>query len=353
MTTSSMMHGVVSLLIGLTVMVPPSNAPKEVDQKEVKDDQPQTYALRMVDQSTLHIKTNETIELETPYGDLKIPLDKTMRVVFAHRVSPEDENNINKCQKNLGSDIYAQREAASRQLIEMARKSYPFVLKLTKSKDAETARRVEHILRVIETKYAKESLWTQDYDQVLMLDTANAYKGKIKNKGFKCESCCLGELKVNIWDMRTLENNKGIRKEIKIDVRNQGLNVDESSWTATDLYLYPGDHIEIRTEGQIDIWPQTPGQYLCDADGHGSAQGKTPLSAFKAGSLVAKIGNASPFGVGKDYQGTITTAQGQLYLIVAPSPWNNAMQGVYNIKISLSRYTGISQTPPSPPSSSD
>jgi hypothetical protein len=70
--------------------------------------------------------------------------------------------------------------------------------------------------------------------------------------------------------------------------------------------------------------------------------GGTPAQGFvvapdgqqrAAGILLGRIGeNGKVFVIGERYQGT-PNQEGTLYLLIAPSPWNNASTGSYKVKI--------------------
>jgi hypothetical protein len=55
---------------------------------------------------------------------------------------------------------------------------------------------------------------------------------------------------------------------------------------------------------------------------------------FSSGSVVAKIGqNGTPFVIGESYKQGHAPASGRLYLIIAPSNWNNDSVGAYKVKV--------------------
>jgi hypothetical protein len=86
----------------------------------------------------------------------------------------------------------------------------------------------------------------------------------------------------------------------------------------------------IHATGQVDLWPQTPGQYVASPKGFQTV-GKG--GQFQAAALIAKVGeHGKAFNVGEQYQGS-AAEEGRLYLLIVPSPWNNASTGRYSVRI--------------------
>jgi hypothetical protein len=54
---------------------------------------------------------------------------------------------------------------------------------------------------------------------------------------------------------------------------------------------------------------------------------------FMAGALVGRIGdNGKAFFIGDRYDAAVTE-EGKLFLLIIPSPWNNASTGQYRVRI--------------------
>jgi hypothetical protein len=83
-------------------------------------------------------------------------------------------------------------------------------------------------------------------------------------------------------------------------------------------------------DGQVDLWPMGPGQYLASPKGF-NTPGKG--GHFQAGALVGRVGETGKaFLIGERYEGT-PGEEGKLYLQITPSPWNNASSGCYRVRI--------------------
>src|SRR4051794_29364358 len=59
----------------------------------------------------------ETVEVQTKYGKLAIPISDIRRVEFGLHVPPDLHQQITQSIKRLGSDVYKERDGASRELV--------------------------------------------------------------------------------------------------------------------------------------------------------------------------------------------------------------------------------------------
>ena len=72
-------------------------------------------------------------------------------------------------------------------------------------------------------------------------------------------------------------------------------------WLDSGVIVDPNQRLLILGEGQVDLWPQGPGQYMTGPKGYSTA-GKG--GTFMAGALIAKVGeHGKAFFVGERYEG--------------------------------------------------
>jgi hypothetical protein len=103
-------------------------------------------------------------------------------------------------------------------------------------------------------------------------------------------------------------------------------------WLDSGVVMDASQRLFMVSEGQVDLWPQGPGQYVTGPKGYSTA-GKG--GSFMAGALIAKVGDTGKaFLVGERYEGT-PADQGKVLLQIVPSPWNNASSGSYRVRISM------------------
>lgn len=124
--------------------------------------------------------------------------------------------------------------------------------------------------------------------------------------------------------MRTLTGPQ----EITVDAqRREG---SAALWCDTGIACDRAERLVITGEGQVDLWPQSPGQYLAGPKGYGVA-GKE--GQFMAGALIGKVGpNGKAFFIGERHSG-IVNEKGNLFLQIVPSPWNNTSSGQYRVRV--------------------
>jgi hypothetical protein len=89
--------------------------------------------------------------------------------------------------------------------------------------------------------------------------------------------------------------------------------------------------LEITAEGEVDLWSDGSRQYLTGPDGYKACYGSS--GNWAPGTLLGRIGEqGAVFVIGKRHQG-VAARDGNLYLRIAPSPWNNSSEGSYAVKV--------------------
>jgi hypothetical protein len=137
--------------------------------------------------------------------------------------------------------------------------------------------------------------------------------------------------------MRWLEGES--EKQVVVDAARYG--GQQVQWLDTGVRVGPEAGLKVTATGQVDLWPQQPGQYLASPDGQGGG-GAVPGrgrglvvvgGGDRGGALVGRIGeDGTPFLVGSRYTRTPRT-EGKLYLHIAASPWGNPSAGEYRVTI--------------------
>src|SRR5262249_41740691 len=101
-------------------------------------------------------------------------------------------------------------------------------------------------------------------------------------------------------------------------------------WFDTGITVDATLRVMLTSEGQVDLWPQGPGQYLASPKGFNTT-GKGGM--FLAGALIGRVGErGKAFVIGERYEGT-SGEEGRLYLQIVASPWNNASAGTYRVRV--------------------
>lgn len=289
---------------------------------------PRLAEVRFADGSVVRMNVlQETIEVTTKYGKLTIPTDDVRRIDMGLHLPEGMEKQIDDAVRNLASEAFKQREDASKDLLQIGHWAYPALQKAANSPELEVAKRAQSLLIRIAEKAPPEVLKLRAEDIVQTRDFPVV--GKIASPTIKAHSPLFGEQLLKLSDVRSLQL-RGQRgdTEIAIDAAKFGSSLDQ--WFDTGIAVDSQLRLTITSEGNVDLWPQTPGQYVAQPRGY-NTPGKG--GAFLAGALVGRIGESGRvFMIGERHEAT-ATEEGRLYLQVIPSPWNNASSGVYRVRV--------------------
>jgi hypothetical protein len=269
----------------------------------------------------------ENLEVQTKYGKLMIPLEEVRRVEFGLHVPPDVNQQINQSIKRLASDVYKERDIASKDLVQVGHFAVPMLQKASHSHDQEVAYRAVSVIKQISERCAPELLKMREEDVITTAEFTVI--GKITSQSIKAHSPHFGEVSLKLSELRTMHmRQQGGKMELMVDAAKHGSTLDQ--WCDTGMTVDAGQRIVLSSEGNVDLWPQGPGQYLAAPRGYNTA-GKG--GQFMAGALIAKVGeNGKAFFVGERYEGT-APEEGRLYLMIVPSPWNNASTGNFRVRI--------------------
>jgi hypothetical protein len=269
----------------------------------------------------------ENIDVQTRYGKLTIPLAEVRRIEFGLHVPGEVDQQIHHSIKQLGSDQFRDREGATRELLQVGHWACLPLQRASRSSDQEVAHRAATLLRQLSERLAPELLRLKEEDVIHTADFTVV--GRIASPSLRAQSPHFGELALKLSDLRTLHlRHHGNNGELIVDAAKHGSDVDQ--WLDTGVVVDPSLRMCVTGEGQIDLWPQGPGQYMASPKGFNTT-GKG--GNFMAGALVGRIGEqGKTFLIGERYEGT-PGEEGKLYLHIVPSPWNNASTGNFRVRI--------------------
>jgi hypothetical protein len=193
------------------------------------------------------------------------------------------------------------------------------------SGDAECVERAGNLIKDI-TAQVPDELANLRQEDIVVADMQVA--GRILTPTLKATSPHFGEVELKLGSIRSIRMHRDALTTIVLDAAQHGSSLER--WHDTGLSLELRQPLHIHATGQVDLWPQTPGQYLANPRGYATV-GRG--GQFQAAALIAKVGEkGKAFSVGEHYQGT-AAEEGKLYLLIVPSPWNNASMGRYTVRI--------------------
>jgi hypothetical protein len=317
-----------ALTVGLCLAQAPAPAPSQADKAAIEAE------ARFADGSVVRVHILQpSLEVKTRYGKLTIPVKEIRRIEFGLHLSEAARQRIADAVKELGAGAYRRRELAVRRLAGEGVPALPALLAASKSNDLEVARRAETAAVEIRTKApdAAQRLRTED-----LVETAQfPVLGEILTPALKAKSSYFGEVDLRLTELRQLRF-KGALGDKAITVDAARFGSAQGQWMDTG-YDYNGHgRLTIKASGQVDLWPQTPGQYMTGPKGYtggGTTGGALP------GILMGRIGESgTAFPIGESYQGQ-PAQRGRLFVHIVPSPWNNASSGSYRLQITSTLLT--------------
>jgi hypothetical protein len=280
----------------------------------------------------------EKIEVLTRYGKLSVPLAEIQRIEFGVHLSAESAKQVDDALGKLGSVQYADREEGARELTALGPSAYCALLRALKCPDQEVARRAEKILADIRSRYSEKELRSREDD--IIATPHFTIVGRIVTPALKGQSEYFGAVQLQLPQMRQLRHlHTPGETQIAIDAGQYGSQ--HGQWMDTGLAVEDRTNLLIVANGTIDIYPQSPGQYVSSPKGYGNVALNpgarvvpTPVNMRNfSGALFGRIGDSGDaFYIGERFEG-VPGREGKLFLHIVPSPWNNASAGSYQVKV--------------------
>jgi hypothetical protein len=279
----------------------------------------------------------EPIEIQTAFGKLTVPPRDLRSIEFGVHLPEGAELKIQILLKQLSSSNYRLRDAAVKELARLGPHAYPALLRTTKEKEQpEASQRAAAAIKLIERRVPARQLRLKDED--VIRTSKFTIVGRVLNPVIKARAEYFGEVGLKpyqLFAIRCLEGAGDV--EVTVDAARYGSA--HSQWMDANFMVDPQLDLLITASGQVDLWPQGPGQYMTGPAGMGAGGRPQPGAAVAGGVvaspglLVGRIGeDGVPFVIGDRYAGRPGRV-GKLYLHIGPSPWNNASTGNYRVKI--------------------
>lgn len=269
----------------------------------------------------------ETLDVQTKYGKLVIPVTDIRRIEMGLHLPEGLQQTIDQSIRLLSSEGYKQREDATKELLTAGHWAMPALQKASNSPELEVAKRAQLLVQKITEKASPEFLKLKAEDTVQTQDFQIV--GRITSTTVKAYSPLFGEQLLKLSDLRSM-HLRGQRGEAELSLDSAKFGSNSDQWFDTGLNVDNQLRVIVQADGQVDLWPQTPGQYMAHPRGF-NTPGKG--GAYLAGALIGRVGeNGRTFLIGERYEG-ISSEEGRLFLHIVPSPWNNASSGNYRVRV--------------------
>ncbi len=294
----------------------------------------------------------EHVEIMTAYGKLVVPQKDIRLIEFGVHLTDDERQKTEDAVTRLSSNAFADRETAVRDLVELGPRAYARLHRVAANGDAEATKRADLAIRRIRENVHPRLLRTRDDDVVRTVKFAIV--GRIVNPTLKAKAEEFGELELRpakLLAIRWLAAEAS--KEVTVDAATFGSQGGQK-WMETGIRVGPHMGLKVTAMGQVDLWPQQPGQYMAGPDGNNGGGGRgmmmvnQPVRIGKAtgagGELLGRIGaDGVPFVIGARHTQTPKDA-GVLYLQIVPSPWGTASAGEYRVTITTGLFADESNT---------
>lgn len=280
------------------------------------------------DDSKLNMTSDmASVDLETKYGKLTIPLDDIQSIEFGLHYPEGSKSRIVKAINALESSTYKDRETAERELLYFGNWSYALVRDKHNTANEEGKRRIAKIMGMLERIYS-DSMLHRDCDTIRTVNGC-VISGQLILDSWKMKSKFVGDVSVAVSGIKRIHVLSNLlTRQFSLDSAKYG---DE--WMETKVQVDTNIKLTVTCFGKIDLWPQTAGTYVADPNGY-SSNGRG--NKYPAGIVLGKIGkDGEEFIIGSRYVGVPKTF-GNLFVRIVPNAWNTTSMGSYKVEVKTS-----------------
>jgi hypothetical protein len=293
------------------------------------------FELQMTDGTVMKVVLlDKSMSVVTKYGKLVIPASDIRRLEFGFRYPDGVEGKIEQAVIELGSTEFQTREEAEKRLTKIGLHAIPALRRALKSENPEVVHRAQSTLKLLEGKLEEGKPELNDFD---LVETAEFnVKGRLEVGVISVRTKYFGDTTVNFTDIRSFRAlGHSSKVELSLDAAKYG-KMNQSDWMETSIHVSAGQLLDVTASGQVDQWPQGPGQYMVGPEGLANGNrlvmgGTTGLP----GQVIGRIGaSGTAFPIGAAYKSKATES-GKLYLRIGASPWNCPSTGAYKVAVSV------------------
>lgn len=295
---------------------------------------PPHVEVRFADGSTVRMAVlQENLEVQTRYGKLTVPIHEVRRLELGMHMPEGVSERIETAVRRLGSTSFREREDATQELVTLGAYAYPAVHEAAKSADLEVAQRAADVIKKLREKVPADQLRLNPQDKIQT--TEFLIIGRLGSSAIKARNVYFGDIQLKLCELHSIRWMSGTgESELLVEAVKHGS--PGSTWLDTGVDVETDTFLRITATGQVDLWPATPGQYTSGPTGYRNAavvQG----TGYHPGTLIGRIGDkGQAFLIGDRHEVT-PKREGRLFLMIVPSPWNNASGGGYTVRMSMER----------------
>lgn len=295
----------------------------EIVPRAVPPINPRQIRLHLMDGSVIAGELSvDQITVQTAFGDLTVPVAKIVRFNPGLDSYPELSAQVLGQIERLGSDDYAAREQAHKDLLGWGLKVRKELERFSTDANTERKRHVSEILKEMDELEQDQDEFDEQADrpwirQDSIVTTEFTIVGRIAQDSFKITSK-YGPLAVNLSDVQMADRALGHKAAVQKSLSVEGTNLVQRSFKSSGIRVEKGDEVTVRADGQVVMSPWGT-DHLSTPDG-GQTYGWYLPNEIPGGALVARIGSKGKvFKVGSRSKFTATSA-GVIEFAVAMQP---------------------------------
>jgi len=289
--------------------------------------------------------TIDQIAVKSEFGELTVPIPALVSFTPGLGSYPEVAGEIDELIEKLGSDDYASREQAHKDLGRLGLKVRRQLEAKKADENAERKRHVEQLLKELESLAEEQAELVEEGEgeiatEWISEDTVVTNKftmvGKISPQVFVIKSK-YGPLNVSLSDIRKMDREHSSQESVVRRVEVAGTNLAQMAYKETGIKIEAGDKVTITADGQLVMTPW--GNNMSSGPDGGQNFGWYVANKIAGGALIGKIGNSSEeFKIGSKHTFTAKRS-GMLKLAIAMQA-QYAQQGYnfpgqYNVRVKI------------------
>src|SRR5262249_54217034 len=155
--------------------------------------------------------------------------------------------------------VFAQREAAQRELVELGASAYPAVYRASQSLEPEVVQRSRAVLKQLRAKLPASELRLKADDYIRTVDFPIV--GRIVSPALKARTSYFGALELKIPELRGITWLTG-NGELVLTVDAQKHGSAPNQWLDTGVVVEPDVPISVHVTGEIDLLNDGSGQFI-------------------------------------------------------------------------------------------
>ncbi|MCB1193833.1 MAG: hypothetical protein H7A23_04570 [Leptospiraceae bacterium] len=274
---------------------------------------------------------NEALEIKSDYGNLKIPIKAINTIIIGKKSSKDLKKEFAVHIRNLRSSDEKIRSKAEQEILDMG----VYILDDLEELQEKDVYLAPILQDIIDQNYANEENASligkiQENDTIMTRDMH--FTGDITNPTFNLKTP-FGNLKIYKKDIFKINilNDADVsvikRKSVTVPATAIAIN----GFVDTSIKVKKGDKLTIVATGTINLASLSGGSFTPDGN---SSMGNWQNIPF--GALCGKIGDHTPFFIGKSLSITATES-GPLKLAISESVYNAGNSGSYKVRITFNQ----------------